>query len=81
MPDSMALCEPLMRGTFMKPAAQPTSTPPGKTSCGNRLPAALGDGAGAVGDALAALEGVADGGMGLEALELVVGRQVRDWRS
>ena len=34
MPDSMALCEPLMRGTFMKPAAQPTSTPPGKISFG-----------------------------------------------
>ncbi len=34
MPDSMALCEPLMRGTFMKPAAQPTSTPPGNASLG-----------------------------------------------
>src|ERR1700741_1059151 len=65
MPDSIALCDPLMRGTFTKPAAQPTSTPP------------VGDGAGAIGDAFAALEGVADDGVGLEALEFAVWRQVR----
>ena len=56
MPDSMALWLPLMRGTFMKPAAQPRSAPPGKGELRDRLPAALGERAGAVGDALAALE-------------------------
>ncbi len=34
MPESMALWLPLMRGTFMKPAAQPSSAPPGNTSLG-----------------------------------------------
>ena len=34
MPDRIALWEPLMRGTFTKPAAQPSSTPPGKLSLG-----------------------------------------------
>ena len=34
IPDSMALCEPLMRGTLTKPAAQPISAPPGKASFG-----------------------------------------------
>ena len=34
MPDSMALCEPLMRGTLTKPAEQPISAPPGKVSFG-----------------------------------------------
>ena len=43
----------------------------------HRLPAAFGDRARAVGDALAALEHVADGGMRLEALELLERRQIR----
>ena len=34
MPDSIALWLPLMRGTFMKPAAQPMSAPPGNASFG-----------------------------------------------
>ena len=76
MPDSMALCEPLMRGTFTKPAAQPSSAPPGKASFGTDCQPPSVMRAGAVGDALAALEGVADGGMRLEALELVEGREV-----
>ena len=42
----------------------------------HRLPAAFGDRARAVGDALAALEGLADRGMRLEALEFLEGRQV-----
>src|SRR5690606_20855947 len=40
------------------------------------LPAALGNGAGAIGDARAALEGRRDRRMGLEALELLEGREV-----
>ena len=71
MPDSMALCEPLMRGTLTKPAEQPISAPPGKHELRHRLPAALGDGAGAIGNALAAFEGRRDRRMGLEALELL----------
>ena len=62
MPDSMALWLPLMRGTLTKPAAQPSSAPPGKYELRHRLQAALGDGARAVGDALAALEGRRDRG-------------------
>ena len=42
----------------------------------DRLPAALAERAGPISDALAALEGAANGRMGLEALELAVGRQV-----
>ena len=53
MPVFIALWLPLMRGTFMKPAEQPISAPPGKGELGHRLEAALGDGARAVGDALA----------------------------
>src|SRR5690554_6899592 len=34
MPDLMALCEPLIRGTFNKPALHPINAPPGKTSLG-----------------------------------------------
>jgi hypothetical protein len=34
IPDSIALWLPLMRGTFMNPAAQPSSAPPGKASLG-----------------------------------------------
>ena len=34
MPERMALWLPLMRGTLTKPAAQPTSAPPGKISFG-----------------------------------------------
>ena len=34
MPERMALWLPLMRGTFMKPAAQPISAPPGKARRG-----------------------------------------------
>src|SRR5690606_38984319 len=34
IPDSTALCEPLMRGTLTKPAEQPISAPPGKDSFG-----------------------------------------------
>ena len=43
----------------------------------HRLIAALGDGARAVGQALAALEGAADQRMGLEALEFLERRQIR----
>ena len=49
----------------------------GERQLRHRLPAALGDGARAVGDALAALEGVADQRMGLEALEFLERRQIR----
>ena len=34
MPDFMAVWVPLIFGTFTKPAAQPTSIPPGKVSFG-----------------------------------------------
>ena len=50
---------------------------PREDEFGQRLEATLGDRARAVGDPLAALEGWRDRGVGLEALELVVGRQVR----
>ncbi len=43
----------------------------GKVHARQRVPAALGDGAGAVADALASLQGLCDEGMVLEALELV----------
>ena len=77
MPDSIALWLPLMRGTLTKPAAQPISAPPGNDELRHRLPAALGDGAGAVADALAAGESVADERMRLEALEFLERRQIR----
>ena len=34
MPDFIAVCVPLIFGTLRKPAASPTSAPPGKTSFG-----------------------------------------------
>ncbi len=34
IPDFIALCEPLIRGTLTKPAEQPISAPPGNTSFG-----------------------------------------------
>ena len=34
MPDFIAVCVPLIRGTFRNPAEQPISAPPGKTSFG-----------------------------------------------
>ena len=77
MPLPTALCTPLMRGTFTKPAAQPISAPPAKRQARHRLIAALGDGARAVGQPLAAFEQGADRGMGLEALEFVERRQIR----
>ena len=81
MPDSIALWLPLMRGTFTKPAAQPISAPPGKRQLRHRLIAALGDGARAIGEALAAGERVAHQRMGLEALKFLERRQIRDLRS
>ena len=33
-PDFIAVCVPLILGTLRKPAAQPTSAPPGKVSLG-----------------------------------------------
>lgn len=45
----------------------------GHGELGQGQQAARGDGARAVGDALAAFEGAADGGVGLVALELVEG--------
>ena len=49
----------------------------GEDEARHALPAALGDGPRAIADAPAALEGLGDGGVRLEALELVEGRQVR----
>ncbi len=49
----------------------------GKAQARHRLVAALGDGARAVAEPLAALEQVADRGMGLEALEFIERRQIR----
>ena len=71
MPDFIAVWVPLILGTLRKPAVSPISAPPGKHQLGNRLEAALGQRPRAVGDAPAALEGGADGGVGLEPLELV----------
>src|SRR5690606_1042349 len=51
--------------------------PAGEGQLRHRLVAALGDGACAVGDALGALERVANGRMGLEALELLERREIR----
>jgi hypothetical protein len=53
---------PLMRAALRKPASSPISAPPGKISRGQALQAAGGDGARAVGQALAALEELADSG-------------------
>jgi hypothetical protein len=66
-----------MRAALRKPASSPTSTPPGKTGFRQRLQAAGGQCPGAVGDALAAFEELADFRMRLEALEFLVRRQVR----
>src|ERR1700721_4651818 len=49
----------------------------GKREPRHRLIAALGDGAGAISEPLAALEDGADRGMGLEALKLFERRQIR----
>ena len=76
MPDSIALWLPLMRGTLMKPAAQPISAPPGKASFGTDCQPPSVMRARAVGEPLAALEGVAHQRMGLEALELVERRKI-----
>ena len=73
----MALWLPLMRGTLTKPAAQPISAPPGKHELRHRLIAALGDGAGAIANPLAAGERVAHQRMRLEALEFLERRQIR----
>jgi hypothetical protein len=62
---------PLILAKFSVPASQPISKPPGKTSSRQRLWAALGDGARAVGEALAAFEELADHRMLLVALEFL----------
>ena len=49
----------------------------GEHEIGHRLPAAFGDGARAVADALATFEDITDGGMRLEALEFLVRREIR----
>jgi hypothetical protein len=61
-----------MRGTLTKPAEQPAAR---EGQLRHRLIAALGDGPGAIGDALAAFQVRLDGRMVLEALELVERRQ------
>ena len=48
-----------------------------KREIGHRLPAAFGDGARAIGNALAAFKDVANGCVRLEALELIVWREIR----
>ena len=77
MPDSMALWLPLMRGTLTKPAAQPISAPPGNASFGTDCQPPSVMRARAVGEPLAALEGVAHQRMGLEALEFLERREIR----
>ena len=77
MPVFIALWLPLMRGRLTKPAEQPISAPPGNAELRHRLQSAFVDRARAVAEPLAALERRADGRMRLEALELVVRRQVR----
>ena len=71
MPDSMALCEPLMRGTFIKPSGASDQHAARERKLADRLPAALGQSARAIADAPAALECVADRRVRLEALEFV----------
>jgi hypothetical protein len=75
MPDFIAVWLPLIRGTLTKPAEQPISAPPGKSERRHRLPAALVDRPGAVGDAAAALQHFADRRMLLPALEFLERRE------
>jgi hypothetical protein len=76
IPLFIAVWLPLMRGTLTKPAEQPISAPPGKSSFGHRLPAALVDRARAIGDALAAFQIFADFRVLLPALEFLEREQV-----
>ena len=74
--DFIAVCVPLIRGTFTNPAEQPISAPPGKDQLGNGLVAALVDRSGAVGHAAAAFDLGADRRMGLPALHLLERREI-----
>jgi hypothetical protein len=71
MPVLMAAWLPLMRAAFSVPASQPTSAPPGNTSLGRLMQAAVVDGACAVADALAAFDVRADRRVRLPALHLL----------
>src|SRR5437667_362750 len=75
MPVLMAQWLPLMREAFRNPASSPSSAPQGQ-QFRQRLQAAGRDRAGAVADALSALQKLPDRLVGLEALEFLVGRQV-----
>ncbi len=76
MPDSMALWRALDARHVDEAGRAAEQRAAGEHQLRDRLPAALGDGARAIGDALAALEGRRDAGMRLEALEFLVGREV-----
>jgi hypothetical protein len=73
----MAMCVPLILGTFRKPAVSPTSKPPGKVSLGKRLEATFGQSPGTVGNTPATFEEAANRRMRLVALEFFIGRQPR----
>ena len=75
MPDFIAVCVPLILGTFKNPAVSPPARRP-ERSAWQALNAAR-QGARAVADAPGALEHLADGRVGFEALEFVVGAQMR----
>jgi hypothetical protein len=77
MPDFIAVWLPLILAKFRVPRSQPISAPPLKTIFGSEFRPPLADGAGAVADALAAFEVLAEHRVVLEALELVERRQVR----
>ncbi len=76
MPESTALWLPLMRGTLTKPAETADQRTAGEGQLRHRLITAFSDRTRAVGDALGALEGVTDGRMRLEPLELFEGEEV-----
>jgi hypothetical protein len=77
MPDFIAVCVPLILGTFRNPAVQPTRQPPGKGQFRNRLEAAFIQRPRAIGNAPPAFEHVANSGVRLETLEFLEGRQMR----
>ena len=73
----MAVCVPLILSMFRKPASSPTIRGAGHRQLGQRLQAALDDGASTVSHPATALEHVREQRVVLQALQFVEWRQVR----
>ena len=77
MPDLIAVCVPLDAGGVEEAGVVADQAAAREDPAGQALDVAGGDGARAVGQALAAFDVLADLGVGLPALHLLEGRQVR----